>query len=177
MEDSGDEQEPRFIVDSMLGSLARWLRMLGYDTVYARDWHDSRILEIAAREGRILVTRDRSLYTRARRRGLRTVYVVPDVVKSLAILAQKTSLRLSIDPSKSRCPLCNAPLREADKDEVRGRVPQRVLELYDKFWVCTGCGQVYWMGGHWKTIRQMLEKAMSIAQQRPRRVTGASVKT
>ena len=62
-------REPRFIVDAMLGKLVTWLRLLGYDTVYAKDWPDGRILETAAAESRILVTRDHGLYVRARRRG------------------------------------------------------------------------------------------------------------
>lgn len=171
MEEADTGQDARFIVDSMLGSLARWLRILGYDTLYARDWHDSRILEVAAREDRVIVTRDRGLYNRARRRNLRAVYVTSNVTRSLAILAQSVGLRLDVEPSRSRCPHCNALLREAGRDEVKGCVPPRVLELYDKFWVCTRCGQVYWMGGHWKGITQTLQEAMRLAQRKHRQVT------
>jgi hypothetical protein len=147
--------------------------MLGYDTLYAKDWHDSRILEVAAREDRIIVTRDRGLYNRARKRNLRAVYVTSDVTRSLAILVQSVGLRLDIEPSRSRCPLCNALLREASKDEVKGHVPPRVLELYDKFWVCTRCGQVYWMGGHWRGITQTLQEAIRLVQRRHRQVPDA----
>ncbi len=168
LEETETEPGVRFVVDSMLGSLARWLRILGYDTLYAKDWHDTQILETASKENRIIVTRDRGLYNRARRKKLRAVYVTSDVVKSLAILAQSIGLRLHVEPNRSRCPLCNATLREANKDEVKGRVPPRVLELYDKFWVCTGCGQVYWIGGHWRGIMQTLEEAVRLVQRRRR---------
>lgn len=151
--------KPRFIVDSMLGSLARWLRMMGYDTLYARNWHDSRILEEAMSTGRIVVTRDRGLYRRALRRGLQAVLVVEDVAKSLAILSASYGIKLEVNPDQSRCPLCNAPLRRASREEVRGRVPPEVYERYNEFWICTGCGQVYWRGGHWRGIVKVLEEA------------------
>ena len=159
MEQVARLEKPRFIVDSMLGSLARWLRMIGYDTLYAKGWHDSRILEEAAATGRIVVTRDRGLYRRALRRGLKAALVTEDLVYSLALLSLKFGVELDIDPSRSRCPLCNAPLRPASKNEVRGRIPPRVYESYDEFWICTSCGQVYWRGGHWRGIRETLEEA------------------
>lgn len=162
------EKELKFIVDSMLGSLARWLRMLGYDTFYAKNWHDSRILEEAEKSGRILVTRDRGLYRRALRRGIEAVLVYENVVESLAKLHRVYGIRLEIDPDKSRCPLCNAPLRRASKEEVKGRVPPRVFEAYDEFWVCTGCGQVYWRGGHWRGINEILIEARRLAKEQRR---------
>jgi uncharacterized protein with PIN domain len=149
----------RFIVYSMLGSLARWLRMMGYDTVYAKNWHDARIIETAEKEGRIIVTRDHGLYVRAVKRGL-TAILVPEVLEdALALLALRFGIPLEVDPDRSRCPLCNAPLRKASPEEVRGKVPPRVLERYSEFWVCTGCGQVYWRGGHWRGIEKTLSEA------------------
>lgn len=157
--------EHRFIVDSMLGSLARWLRMLGYDTVYAKNWPDGRILEKAAEEGRVLVTRDHGLYVRARRRGLVAVLVPERLEDALALLALGLGIDLVVDPDRSRCPLCNAPLRRASLEEVRGRVPPRVAESFREFWVCTGCGQVYWRGGHWRGIEATLAEARKRLQE------------
>lgn len=163
-------RRPRFIVDSMLGSLARWLRILGYDTVYAKGWHDARILEVAAEESRVVVTRDHGLYRRALRRGLETVLVGEDPAEALALLNLRFGIRLEANPDESRCPLCNAPLRRASREEVKGRVPPRVYERYTEFWVCTGCGQVYWRGGHWRgieeTLRKAREKAALLASRR-----------
>ncbi|NOZ88845.1 MAG: hypothetical protein GXO15_02870 [Crenarchaeota archaeon] len=156
----------------MLGSLARWLRMLGYDTIYAKGWHDGRILEEAARSNRILVTRDHGLYVRAKRRGVEAAYVGEDVAEALALLALRYGIVLELEPDRSRCPLCNAPLRLADREEVRGRVPPRVYESVDRFWVCTGCGQVYWVGGHWRGIEARLAEARRLLEElRGRRVS------
>ena len=152
-------KELAFIVDSMLGSLARWLRMLGYDTIYAKGWHDSRILEEAIVTGRIIVTRDHGLYRRALRKGLEAVFVSDNIVEALAKLGAVYGIRLVIDPDKSRCPLCNTPLEKIDKSRVKGRVPPRVYEAYEEFWICPRCGQVYWQGGHWRGIIETLEEA------------------
>jgi len=149
----------RFIVDSMLGGLARWLRMLGYDTLYAKNWHDARILEVAESEGRAVVTRDHGLYVRAVKRGLEAVIVPEELEDALAILALRFGIELKVDPDRSRCPLCNASLRRASAEEVKGRVPPQVLERHSVFWVCTGCGQVYWRGGHWRGIEATLAEA------------------
>ena len=156
---------PRFIVDAMLGKLVTWLRLLGYDTVYARDWPDGRILEYAQQEGRILITRDHGLYVRARRRGIEAVMVGDDRAEALALLAHRYGIRLRVDPSRSRCPRCNAPLREASPEEVKGRVPPAVYAAHDVFWVCTRCGQVYWRGGHWRGIEETLARARRLLEE------------
>ncbi len=161
--------KPRFIADAMLGDLARWLRMLGYDTVYARDLPDPVIVEKAAREKRILLTRDRGLYIRARKKGVPVIPIdTTDIAERIAIVARRIGISLDLDPDNSRCPLCNAPLRRALRSEVRGRVPRRVYEERREFWICTGCGQVYWRGRHWRGIEAILEKARRLVGDRGR---------
>jgi len=173
----GNGAKPRFIVDAMLGDLARWLRMLGYDTVYDKNMPDWKQLEIAAEQGRILLTRDRGLYIRARKRGIRSLLVHgDDIIDRLYIVAKTFKLRLEMDPDSSRCPLCNAPLRRVDKSEVKGRVPLRVYERYDTFWVCSGCGQVYWRGGHWRGILATLEEVKKKMGQRSRATSPAQTR-
>ncbi|MCE4628566.1 MAG: Mut7-C RNAse domain-containing protein [Desulfurococcales archaeon] len=161
-----DSEKKAFILDTMLGELARWLRLLGYDTLYSRVYTDSQILKIAERTGRIVVTRDRGLYIRARKRGLRAVYITGDtIVERLAELAIKVGISLRPDPSRSRCPRCNAPLVVVrDKEKVRGRVPPRSFEAHDVFYVCPRCGMVYWEGSHWKNIRRIAKEAEELAR-------------
>ena len=155
-----------FIVDTMLGDVAKWLRLLGYDTLYSRTYTDNQILEIARRTGRIIVTRDRNLYWRARKRGLRAILVTGDtVVERLAEVAYYAGIRLKPDPARSRCPECNAPLREVSKEMVKDRVPPKSYEVYNKFYVCPRCGRVYWEGGHWKNIRRIAAEAEEVARR------------
>ncbi len=159
--------EQRFIADAMLGEVARWLRILGYDVLYSRSYSDGQILSIAERTGRTILTRDRGLYSRARRRGLRAVYISTDRIEErLAELVLKAGVRLNPDPSRSRCPECNTPLVAVrDKEKVRDRVPPGALQRYDVFYVCPKCGRVYWEGGHWRNIRRIAEEAERIAER------------
>jgi uncharacterized protein with PIN domain len=142
----------------MLGSLARWLRISGYDTEYRREADDDSLLEEASRTGRVLLTRDRELAHRAGKRGVEAFLVEgEDEVTQLALLA--AALRLELDPSCSRCPRCNGPLTRVEKDQVKERVPEASLEAFDEFWMCGVCGGVYWRGSHWDQIVSTLEAA------------------
>jgi len=140
----GMDEQNKFIVDAMLGSLAKWLRLLGYDTLYSTSYNDAQIISIAARAKRIMVTSDKGLYRRAIKAGLRAV-LLPEsgVTESLARLASAGLIELRVDPSKSRCPLCNGVLKEVtDKNLVRGRVPPGALAKYSKLYVCVPASQL-----------------------------------
>ncbi|MCE4617396.1 MAG: Mut7-C RNAse domain-containing protein [Desulfurococcales archaeon] len=154
------KRDVRFIVDKMHGDLVRWLRILGYNTLYMSNAGDKEIAEKAASSHRILVSRDKGLVHRARKLGVRA-YLITGVEPEdkLAELALYTGICLDYDEERTRCPECNTPLRVVDKGEVKGRVPPRVYEEYDRFLVCPNCGKVYWYGSHWIDIRRRLESA------------------
>lgn len=140
-------QSQKFIVDAMLGKLARWLRILGYDTFYFRGIEDWKIIKIAEETKRIIITRDKGLCIRARKKGLECFMVFPDedLVDILAKLSLKYKIDLTADPNFSRCTECNGILEKID----------------DNKWRCTKCGKEYWKGSHWKTIEDTLIKAKS----------------
>jgi uncharacterized protein with PIN domain len=166
-------KEPAFIVDTMLGRIARWLRILGYDTLYYRRIEDWRIIRIAEKENRIIVTRDRGLHRRALKRGLKSILLEDDDMASrLATIAYFTGIRLYIDLDRTRCPICNTPLRKAEKSEVRGKVPDKIYELHDDFWICPKCGKVYWIGSHWRMMEKILEEARRIYGMTKVRMSG-----
>ncbi|MCD6324158.1 MAG: Mut7-C RNAse domain-containing protein [Desulfurococcales archaeon] len=151
----------KFIVDSMLGDVARWLRMLGYDTLYSRRYEDWRVLQIAEKEGRTIITRDRGLFVKARKRGINAVLIYPEgrTERVLAKIAVKTGIKLVFDPSKTRCPYCNVRLERLSRAEALSLVPPKVAAAYDTFWRCPKCGRIYWKGSHWRTIDEVLKKA------------------
>lgn len=154
--------KPRFLVDGMLGSLARWLRISGYDAEYRRDADDEPLMEEASMTGRVLLTRDRALALRARKRCIEAVLVNREGdVEQLGELA--AALGLQLDPSSSRCPRCNGVLTRVERDQVQGRVPEASLEAFDDFWVCGSCGGVYWRGSHWSHIASTIEEANKIS--------------
>jgi len=149
---------PRFLVDSMLGSLSRWLRITGFDAEYRRDADDEDLLGEASASGRVLLTRDRALAARAAKRCVKALLLeMEDPADQLAAVA--ASLKLKLDPSSSRCPKCNGALVEADKERIVEQVPEASLAAFNEFWVCRECGSVFWRGSHWEKIVSTLEKA------------------
>ncbi len=166
--------EPAFIVDTMLGNVARWLRMLGYDTLYYRRIDDWKIMRIAAREGRIIITRDHGLCNKARRKGLKCLLLEQDTMEErLAYIAAETGIRLYIDLDRSRCPMCNNELVKVSKELVKDKVPERVYMKHSDFWYCRRCGKVYWIGRHWQGIEETLKKAREILEKQRKTVATA----
>lgn len=134
----------------MLGSLGRWLRLLGYDTAIAGSEPDWQIVRQARAEGRVILTRDREL---ARRRGVQTLLVLDDDLD--AQLAQ-TVQDLDLPPPQSgtRCLHCNATLQPASHSDVTSDVPPYVLQTQRTFRRCPVCRRVYWRGTHWLKIEE-----------------------
>ncbi len=161
-----ERKNMKFIADAMLGEVARWLRILGYDVLYSKNYTDHQILSVAGKTGRIILTRDRGLYSRARKRGLECVYVSNDgIAERLAELVLKLGVSLNPDPARSRCPECNSPLLIVrDKSRVKDRVPPKALERNNTFYLCPRCGRVYWEGSHWRNIRRIVREAMELVE-------------
>ncbi len=139
----------------MLGKLAKYLRFLGYDAYYpSGKMSDEEIMEIARREERILLTRDREL---ARRAG--GVYIESDrYEEQLKFVIKKFGLEDA--HLLSRCSICNVPLVPVEKEKVKDKVPPYVYEHNDEFYICPSCGRVYWYGSHTKRIEEKLRKIM-----------------
>lgn len=161
---------PRFLVDAMLGDVARWLRILGEDCVYADpDWPDDRVLASARPEDRVLVTRDVRLVDRARAASLRAL-LVPQADVEEVLVGVYRSLGLAPDSGRAatRCSLCNGALVQTGPGDAKrralamGREPPRpeVQERHERFWSCAVCGQPYWRGTHWENIEAVRERLM-----------------
>ncbi|MBO0888090.1 Mut7-C RNAse domain-containing protein [Candidatus Bathyarchaeota archaeon] len=158
----------RFIVDGMLGGLARWLRMLGYETDYDSDMDDNSLLKHSQEKKAILLTRDEELHNRATAKGVTSVLVQGETEEvRLAQLVKSVGISLTVNMANTKCPGCGSELREISKQEAAGTVPSASLTLYDRFWKCTGieCGKTYWVGSHWKRIHQTLAEARKISSR------------
>ncbi len=139
--------EPRFVADAMLGRLARWLRLLGWDVLYDPHRDDRELARIAAREDRVLLTRDRGLLARRIvRRGLLVRH--DDVGAQLAQVLAELGLRPDPARAWTRCSVCNTPTEDVPKESVRDRVPAYTFATHERFRLCPGCGRVYWPGSH-----------------------------
>jgi uncharacterized protein with PIN domain len=157
MTDTPPAGERRFVADVMLGKLARWLRALGYDTLYYSDAPDSRLLGIALREARTLLTRDAGLALRAGPAGLRVG--ADGVDAQLREVVDACALRPRAP--LSRCLECNGPLAARGPAEVRGRVPPFTLATQPEFRECEHCRRVFWAGTHTRGILRRLQPFLS----------------
>ncbi|MDY7039462.1 MAG: Mut7-C RNAse domain-containing protein [Chloroflexota bacterium] len=144
----------RLLADGMLGRLAKWLRILGFDTVYDPTLDDNALLRLARAEGRVLLTGDREL---ARRPGAQSL-----LVESTELEAQLrqviVALNLHPDAAFSRCPVCNVLLETPDKETVRDRVPPYVLRKHTEFRHCPRCDRVYWPGTHYARMKETMTR-------------------
>ncbi len=142
--------EPRFLADQMLGRLAVWLRLLGFDTAEARDQPDSWLLRQARDEGRVVLTQDREL---SRAASASTHYVeARDVEGQLGEVMGAFGLTFDHARLLSRCTRCNRGLEEVAAERVRDRVPPAVRERQHRFYRCPACDRIYWEGDHCQRI-------------------------
>jgi uncharacterized protein with PIN domain len=141
-----------FVADAMLGSLAKWLRILGYDTAYCPRWDDNELARLARAEGRALLTRDGPL---ARRPGLRVLLIAQgDLMAQLAQVIR--AFDLDVGHPFTRCPVCNTPLEEVSKPTAWGQMPPFVFKTQDNFRLCPQCNRFYWRGTHWQRMQERL---------------------
>ncbi|ASJ09662.1 hypothetical protein A3L11_10620 [Thermococcus siculi] len=148
----------RFIADMMLGRLARWLRLYGYDTLYGVE-DDDEILRIARDEGRVILTRDATLSERARRLGLEVILLGSNSFEEQIEELKSFGVEFrELFPANARCPKCNGPIKPVSKEEIRNKVPESVYRKYDEFYVCENCGQIYWPGRQWEEMLKIDRK-------------------
>jgi len=149
----------RFVADRMLGRLAKWLRVLGYDVVYLRQAADEEIVE-QLREGRIFLTRDRRAGPWLK---VGKVFVVGANEPKGQLREVVQGLRLAmIDAALfSRCLSCNCLLDPVNREEVRSEVPDYIYQTQSQFHRCCDCGKVYWSGSHSEKMRQQVEEILA----------------
>lgn len=148
----------RFVADAHLGGLARLLRMAGFDTLYRNDYHDREVADIAIREGRVVLTRDRELLKlRDITHGCYVHALKP--AQQLSEIVDRLDLARSLRPF-TLCMVCNAPLRAIDKAQVLEKLPPSVRANCERFTICQLCGRIFWEGSHWKRMQALLEESL-----------------
>jgi hypothetical protein len=143
----------------MLGSLVRWLRFFGFDSVFLEPGPEDRLLAEQARaEGRWLLTKDRELASA----GPRTMLVrADDLDDQLIEVFSRLGLQPDVTLERARCSECNGDLEEVSKEEVAEVVPPHVLATTPRFRRCSGCRRVYWPGSHGDKILERMEEVIS----------------
>lgn len=144
----------RFIADDHVEKLARWLRLLGCDTLHFRTIEDERLAELAARESRVVLTRDTTL---ARRFPSIEVFRLKDEdpFRQLAAVVRQFGLDWEARIF-TRCMLCNAPLEDVEKESHRDQIPPEAFARCSRFARCTGCSKLYWDGTHYLRMKARL---------------------
>jgi uncharacterized protein with PIN domain len=152
-------QEAKFVLDTHLGRLAAYLRMMGFDTLYRNDYPDDELAEVSHHENRILLTRDIGLL----KRGLVIYgYFVRETKpkRRLKEIVQRFDLFDVVMPFK-HCMKCNGLLREVEKSTVLDQLPNETGQFYDEFHRCMSCEQVYWKGPHYKRMQSFIGDVMN----------------
>jgi uncharacterized protein len=148
-------RDSTFVADVHLGRMARYLRLLGFDTLYDRDRLDAELAEISSIEGRILLTRDVELL---KRNAVTHGYFVRSVEprRQVVEVARRFHLEDDLRPF-TRCMVCNGGLSPVPKAEIEDRLPPATRQHIDDYSKCTECGRVYWHGAHHSELRRIIE--------------------
>ncbi|HWP91714.1 MAG TPA: Mut7-C RNAse domain-containing protein [Thermodesulfobacteriota bacterium] len=148
--------ETRFIADSMLGKLAKWLRLAGIDVEYDKDIDDDWLTRRALIEGRVILTRDRSI---AKRKGVNECLLIwsDHLDEQLIEFLQVFELR-TLQSAFTRCIRCNTLLEEVKKELLTEKVPPYVWKTQDEFKRCNTCNRIYWAGTHRENAERSLRK-------------------
>ena len=147
------ETPPIYIADCHLGKLAKYLRVMGFDILYFNTIDDNNLIELADKQERIILTRDRALHEREK---APTFYL-----KSINNLEQLQELQKQFSIKKykllSRCIICNTLLKSVEKSKVEDKIPQKVKLYFSEFEVCPTCNRIYWHGDHYKRMMNIID--------------------
>ena len=152
--------EPRFVLDGHLGKLARYLRLLGFDSAYDVERTDPELVKISTGETRVLLTRDTGLLMHG---VLTHGYFVraTNPREQLTEVARRFDLIASID-AFTRCTVCNGELLTVEKEEIADRLLPRTLQYYDDFRRCADCRRIYWEGSHHARLNEIVDRVAEL---------------
>jgi uncharacterized protein with PIN domain len=152
-------REPRFVLDTHLGRLAAYLRMLGFDAIYRNDYADEELAQVTSREERTLLTRDRGLLKRSE---VTHGYCVRSTNprRQLVEVLQRFDLFQAVAPFR-RCIRCNASLERVSKEAISHRLPVKTRQYYDEYRICPGCDRIYWKGSHYERMQQLIDRVLN----------------
>ena len=150
---------PRFVVDANVGRLARWLRMMGYDSLFFNEADDEELITIGLRERRVVLTKDTQIMLRrvVTTGRLKALLIEGDDIKDQL---RQVVRELNLDPVRRQftlCLECNEPLVPRKKEEVKDLVPPYVFSTQSRYVQCPRCHRIYWRGTHWQRMKRELE--------------------
>ena len=148
----------RFIVDCMLGKLAKWLKILGFDALFFSKIEDDELIVIAKNEDRVLLTKDTRLIQQVK--DVETLYIKSDEwLDQVQQVLDNFNLRERVNPH-TRCLDCNVVLKNLPKKNAKNLVSPFVFEKADSFALCPNCGRVFWPGTHFKDMEVQIQEIL-----------------
>ena len=151
------DNDIKFIADDMLGRLAKWLRILGYDIIYYRSINNKELMALANLENRTLLTRDTDITSSGKAHNC--ILIENDNYKEqLKQVLGLLSMRIQKQKIFSRCLICNESLKPINRNDVMGKVPPFVFETQDEFVACCKCSKIYWKGTHSSRVEEIIRK-------------------
>ncbi|MFA5410700.1 MAG: Mut7-C RNAse domain-containing protein [Candidatus Omnitrophota bacterium] len=146
----------KLILTKELGRLAKWLRILGLDTVYSKEDNPGSLIIRALRDDRVIITRNHRL---SKPSGIKVVLLkserlreqIPEISRALKIRPDKKTMF-------NRCTICNELLAEISKPAAKDKVPEYVFQTQEAFLACPQCKRIYWPGTHWGNVARILEE-------------------
>ena len=151
----------------MLGNIASKLRLLGYDAKYSSNIKDNKIIQLAKNESRVIITKDEELSKSAIKQAIAIILIKnEDEMDQFVEINEQVKLdKCTISGSSARCPKCNNSLELIDKDLIKDRIPQGVLQKTNEFWQCQECKKIYWEGTHIENLQKFVVKLNERLQQ------------
>lgn len=149
-------RNPRFICDVHLGRLCKYLRMLGFDTLYSNRFIPEEMIAISRQEKRIILSRNHTL---TRDREVTHSYWIRSAnpLEQLKDLTGKLDLTTGANPL-TRCLTCNNELLPLEKQEALPRLQPRTAKYYAEFLRCATCDQIYWKGSHYENMLKFIHQ-------------------
>jgi len=157
-----------FVADCMLGKLAKWLKILGFDVLFFSKAADKDLVDLSRREDRVLLTRDTGLIERTAKRPNRLFVRSDDWEDQVVQVLDDLGLWDDVRPN-TRCIECNLPLKALARERARNLVTPFVLEHASSFAICPGCDRVFWQGTHYGDMERKIERLL---ERRVKTITG-----
>lgn len=142
----------------MLGTIAKKMRILGFDSKYSAAIDDEDLILLAKKESRTIITKDHQVADNAKKHDILTVDITTHTEKAQLIeIAKKIGFKkYEFNPSSARCPMCNGILHGTEKHQIIDKVPIKIAQNVKEFWVCESCKHIYWEGTHIRNLKKLI---------------------
>jgi uncharacterized protein with PIN domain len=157
-------ENPKFLVDSMLGKLARKLRIFGFDTVYLSNIDDNHLIKLAINTKRNMLTKDKELFVRSLRLDIPCYLLISEnELDNFISIFKKYKIKFicPITNDFTRCTICNSKIQSIKKDELsltlKEYIPKKVFDNNNKFYFCKRCSKIYWNGTHIQELNKLID--------------------